>query len=73
MNSQGQTRTINAIGERNVISNYSTGERYTVQSGSKYYWVNNDGKYFGTDNPNYDPRTDNRINNVEWSQFQIDN
>lgn len=73
MTSHGQTRTVNMISERNIISNHNTGEHYNVQAGSKYYWVNNNGKYFGTDNPNYDPRIDRRINQTEWSQFNIEN
>lgn len=73
MTSHGQTRTVNMISERNVISNHNTGEHYNVQAGSKYYWVNNNGKYFGTDNINYDPRIDNRINKTEWTQFKIEN
>ncbi|MHA7843886.1 MAG: hypothetical protein ACX93I_11235 [Winogradskyella sp.] len=73
MTSHDQSRTVNMIGERNIISNHNTGEHYNVQAGSKYYWVNNNGKYFGTDNPNYDPRIDQRINQTEWSQFNIEN
>lgn len=73
MNSAGQSKTVNMIGERSVISSMATGEQYNVQAGSKYYWVNNDGAYFGTDNSFFDPRTDNRINNQEWTQFEIKN
>ncbi len=73
MNSSGQSKTVNMIGERSTISSMATGEQYNVQSGSKYYWVNNNGAYFGTDNSFFDPRTDNRINNQEWSQFEIEN
>lgn len=73
MNSAGQSNTVNMIGERAIISSMATGEQYNVQSGSKYYWVNNNGAYFGTDNSFFDPRIDNRINNQEWSQFEIKN
>lgn len=73
MNSAGQSKTVNMIGERSTISSMATGEQYNVQAGSKYYWVNNNGEYFGTDNSFYDPRTDNRVNNTEWSQFEINN
>ena len=70
MNDAGHENSINTIGERVVISNSNTGENYNVQAGSKYYWVNSEGKYFGTDNSLYDPRTDNRINNTEWVPFE---
>ncbi|WP_411893642.1 hypothetical protein [Winogradskyella sp. A2] len=73
MNNAGQTKTVNMIGERATISNMATGERYNVKDGSKYYWVNNNGEYFGTDNAFYDPRIDKRVNNKEWSQFEIEN
>lgn len=73
MTSHGHSKTINTIGNRSVISNHNTGEHYNVESGSKFYWVNNNGKYFGTDNANYDPRTDRKINQTEWSQFEIEN
>lgn len=69
MNSAGHSATIDAIGERSLIGNHETGEHYLVDAGSKYYWVGNDGRYFGTDNPLYDPRTDQRVNDVDWSKF----
>lgn len=72
INSAGHTKTVNMIGERSVIGNHNTGEHYNVQSGSKYYWINNNGKYFGTDNSIYDPRIDKRINKTEWTQFKIE-
>ncbi|WP_298902298.1 hypothetical protein [uncultured Psychroserpens sp.] len=73
MNNAGQSKTINMIGERSTISNMATGERYNVNAGSKYYWVNTNGEYFGTDNSFYDPRIDKRINHEQWSQFEIEN
>ena len=73
MTSHGQAKTIRGIRNTTIISNHNTGEHYTVPAGSKYYWVNNNGRHFGTNNPNYDPRTDNRINQTEWSQFQVEN
>lgn len=69
INSTGHTSTINTIGERALIGNHETGEHYNVEDGSKYYWVGSDGTYFGTDNPLYDPMTDNRVNDVQWTKF----
>ncbi len=68
----GQARTVNMIGEHVIINNQSTGERYKVDDGSKFYWVNKDGEYFGTDNSLYDPRIDNKINGQEWSRFEVE-
>lgn len=69
MNSAGHSATIDGIGERSLIGNHETGEHYLVDAGSKYYWVGNDGSYFGTDDPLYDPRTDRRVNEVDWTKF----
>ena len=67
--SGGHDRLIDAIGERTLIGNHETGEHYKVDAGSQYYWVGNDGTYFGTDNPLYDPRIDQRVDDVEWTKF----
>lgn len=69
INSAGHASTIDTIGERTVIGNHETGEHYNVEAGSRYYWVGNDGTYFGTDNALYDPRIDQRVNDVEWTKF----
>lgn len=73
INSAGHSKTINMISENTVIANHGTGEHYTVPSGSNYYWVNNNGEYFGTNNANYDPRIDQNINTSEWTQFNVEN
>ena len=59
------------IGEQSVISNVNTGEMYKVDAGYNNYWVNGDGKYFHTDNSNYDPRMDNSISNQQWERFEV--
>jgi hypothetical protein len=71
MVSAGQSKSINAIGERSVITNGNTGEQYQVDSGSKYYWVNNNGEYIGTDNSLFDPRAQNGFNKWNWNQFEV--
>jgi hypothetical protein len=71
MVSAGQSKSIDAIGERSVITNGYTGEQYQVDSGSKHYWVNNNGEYIGTDNSLFDPRTQNGFNKWEWNQFEV--
>jgi|GEM_PF-702708 len=70
MNSAGHQRTINAIGDRTVIANPDSGQRYNVQSGSNQYWVNPNEEYIGSDNPNYDPRLDPYTNNQDWVEYQ---
>lgn len=68
-NSAGHSALIDAVGERALIGHHETGEHYRVEDGSRYYWVGSDGTYFGTDNPLYDPMTDQRINDVQWTRF----
>lgn len=72
MISEGQRKTINAIQVRTVIGNQETSEYYNVDAGSKYYWVNNQGEYIGTDNALYDPRIDNKINDKQWTKFKVE-
>lgn len=66
----GHERTINAIGDRTIIANPDTGQRYNVESGSDQYWVDPNEGYFGSDNPNYDPRTDQNMNQRDWVQYR---
>ncbi len=67
----GHSKTINSIGDRSVIGNSGTGEQYQVDSGSKYYWVNNNGEYIGTDNSLFDPGSQQELNNQDWKQFEV--
>jgi hypothetical protein len=73
INSEGHSKTVNMIAENTVIANHGTGEHYTVPSGSNYYWVNNNGEYFGTNNANYDPRIDQELNQRDWTKFDVEN
>ncbi|REK07674.1 MAG: hypothetical protein DWQ36_10645 [Acidobacteria bacterium] len=72
MNTAGHSALIDSIGERTLIGNHETGEHYTVDAGSRYYWVASDATYVGTDNPLWDPRTDQRTNDVEWTKFVVE-
>ncbi len=62
-----QNATINGIrGEQDAINPY-TGEAVKVQSGHGQYWMNNDGRYIGTDDVMYDPNLDgHRVD--QWRQ-----
>jgi len=71
LNAATHAKTIDAIAGNATISNMATGESYKVEDGSEYYWVNANGEYFGTNNAFYDPRIDKKINNSEWTQFEI--
>lgn len=68
----GQSNTVAMINETSIISNPASGERYQVDQGSKFYWVNQNGQYIGTDNSFYDPRMDKAINKDQWTIFGIE-
>lgn len=67
---KAQERFIDTITERSNVIDPSTGTRYKVESGSNQYWMNRDGKYIGTDNPNYDPNLDKTLNEQSWQQLK---
>lgn len=69
INSQGQRRNVDAIRNTTVIANRETGERYDVDGNNRYYWVNGDGIYLGTDNSLFDPRTDPSTRDGQWTRF----
>lgn len=72
INYSGHTNTIRSINETTLIGNHETGEHYSVPSGSRYYWVANDGTYFGTDNALLNPNTNNQMNQKNWTKFAVE-
>ena len=69
INDAGHAKSIRAINETTLIGNHETGEHYTVPSGSNYYWVSADGYYISTDNALFNPNTDQRMNDKDWTKF----
>lgn len=67
----GHSKSIDSIGNRSVITKSNTNEQYKVDSGSSYYWVNNNGEYIGTDNSLFDPRIQQGLNDLNWNQFEV--
>ena len=72
INHAGHSTNIRVINETTLIGNHETGEHYTVPSGSNYYWVSDDGLYFGTDNALLNPNTDNRMKDKNWTKFAVE-
>jgi len=70
MRDAGHTRSIHGIQEVTTRTNPFTGRTQNIQNGSKYYYVNAQGQWFGTDNPNYNPNLDPQRNNTEWRRYQ---
>jgi len=50
-----QTNAVNGIWGRQVVTNPNTGNSFTAEGYSDQYWRNDNGQYFGSDDPNFDP------------------
>lgn len=70
MNDRGHESSINGIHERNAMVNPYTGANTNIQSGYKYYYMNQSGQYFGTNDEFYSPERDPNINHQEWRKMQ---
>jgi hypothetical protein len=64
-----QEQFINTINEQTKVSDAS-GNQYKVASHSNHYWMNNDGKYIGTDRQDYNPNLDENMNNQNWQELK---
>lgn len=64
------SRFIDAIREETNVVNTSTGTTYKVSEGSNYYWMNNDGDYFGTQKHDYNPNLDEGVNRKNWEELK---
>ncbi len=72
INSSGHSHLVDTIQERSIIGNHETGEHYNVPAGPRHYWVRDDAYYMGTDNINFNPNLDPRMNQHEWTRFVIE-
>jgi hypothetical protein len=61
-------RFINYIKDENTVVNRADGQRYQVQTGSNQYWMNENGQYIGTNDPNYDPNRNQGTVNHTWNE-----
>lgn len=71
MISAGQAKSVDMLGGTSIIANPNTGEHYRVEAGASHYWVNNQGKFFNTENALVDPRTDINISNQQWEKYEL--
>ena len=67
----GHSQFLDYIRDETNVTNSYNGQTYKVESGSNYYWMNNDGKYIRTDDANWNPNTDPTFNSQDWSQAEI--
>jgi hypothetical protein len=66
-------RFLNLIKNEETVSNPHDGKRYQVESGSNHYWMNENGQYIGTNDPNYDPNRNQGNVNYNWNEVPIEN
>lgn len=67
---KNHNRFLNYIKDQETVTNSGDGKRYQVETGSNQYYVNDQGQYIGTNDPNYDPNRDQNVNNQTWNQAQ---
>ncbi|MFN3243599.1 MAG: hypothetical protein ACE37K_18990 [Planctomycetota bacterium] len=67
----GQARAVDGIHERAVVVDPQSGQRYEVEAGHRYYWSDGRGGYFGTDDPNLDPRLDPALRHLPWGRMDV--
>ncbi|HEX8563992.1 MAG TPA: hypothetical protein VF676_13530 [Flavobacterium sp.] len=68
---KSHNRFMNYIKDENTVIQAGTGQKYQVESGANQYWMNSEGKYVKSNDPNYDPNRDPAYNNSEWQQTQM--
>ena len=68
----GHASSVRGVQERTLVTHPDTGKEFQVQAGFKFYWGDGRGGYFGTNDPNYDPRTDSTMERREWTQFKTE-
>jgi|GEM_PF-5020143 len=72
MKNGGQAASVRGIHGETIISDPSSGRRYTAPSNRGNYWVNSNGELMTTEDPNYNPNTDNSVNQHGWTQYEPD-
>ena len=66
MRDAGQQKTIDMIREETPRTNPYTGQTNRVSQNYRYYFVNPQGQWIGTNNANYDPNLDPNYNQQSW-------
>lgn len=69
----GHSKSINGIWEREARVNPNTGQQMNVQTGYKYYYMNEFGQYFGTNDEFYNPERDPNVNHMNWKKVRRPN
>ena len=70
---RNHNRFLNYIKDEKTVTNNRTGEKHQVETGGTEYWMNGDGRYIKSNDPNYDPNRNPETNNEEWDNTEIQN
>ncbi len=70
MNDQGHSKTIDGVWNQNAMVNPYSGNQMKMENNYKYYYMNSNGQYFGTNDALYNPSTDPRMNHTEWRKVR---
>lgn len=71
MKDGGQANSVRGIHGETIISDPYSGRRYDgAPAGRGNYWVGPDGELMTTEDPNYNPNTDNSVNSHDWTKFE---
>jgi hypothetical protein len=73
MNNAGHDKTINGVWERDAMVNPYSDQQMNVESGYKYYYMNQNGQYFGTNDEFYNPAQDPNVNHMQWKKVNKPN
>ena len=65
-----QERTIDGIYERTNVEDPSTGQKYKVEAGSNNYWMNSNGEYISTNQHDYNPNLDEKLDAQRWQEMK---
>ncbi|MEL7118300.1 MAG: hypothetical protein AAFO07_02635 [Bacteroidota bacterium] len=63
-------KNVDVIWEQNTGINPHTGQQMNTSIHYKYNYVNQNGQVFGTNNPNYNPANDPRMNHMQWQKVK---
>lgn len=68
---RNHNRFLNYIKDENTVTQSGTAQKYQVETGASQYWIDANGNYVKSDNPNYDPNRDPNNDGREWKQGVI--
>lgn len=65
-----QSKAVDNIWGRNEVTNPYSGDSFIAEGYEGQFWQNDDGQYFGTDDPNFDPNLNPEVfGGGTWNPF----